>query len=475
MTDQTNHSLPAERSKGTRQSGGRLARLSRWAFAIRASDARGTALVKTVTRVLLIMMQEFKTAHISIRAASLTYAIILSMVPMLAMSTAVLKGLGSDNQLKQVAERFIDQLEPDPPASSWPAGENGTGTDTSNSLTGHLRNAVDTIFDYVDKTNFAAIGIFGIIGLLVAVVLVLGTVENAMNAIWHTEKGRSLFRKIMDYLALLILLPISINAALAGDAILESQKIMGYINTIIPADWVVKMLLKLLPFLFVVISLMVMYLFFPHTKVKTYAALSGALFASVFWFIVQKIYIVLQIGVANYNAIYGSFATVPLFLIWLQIGWTFILLGATLAYAIQNRNHYRRPGADISPQRQLQLALDILDTVYANFAARSTTSLVDLAERIPQVRQQDIASVSRQLVAGNILWQQGDVDEVTLVPATPAEKLHPGEVVQVILGSEPLPSPGGRLACRALTAAGEAIKDHPFFGQDHTVEKSHGT
>jgi len=226
------------------------------------------------------------------------------------------------------------------------------------SLNSHLHNAAETIFNYVEKTNFAALGAFGIAGLLIVVILVFSSVEDAMNAIWHTDRGRSLFRKIMDYLALLILLPISINLALAGEAILESPAIMGYISTFIPAPWAVQMLLKLLPFVIITLSLMMMYLFFPHVKVKTFPACCGAVFASLFWFIFQRAYVVLQIGVAKYNAIYGSFATIPLFMVWINLGWTFILLGSVLAYAIQHRNQYRLPGTEpqSTPRRALQCA-----------------------------------------------------------------------------------------------------------------------
>ncbi|MCW5208965.1 YihY/virulence factor BrkB family protein, partial [Desulfobulbus sp. US1] len=107
------------------------------------------------------------------------------------------------------------------------------------------------------------------------VIMVLSSVEDAMNAIWHTRRGRSLFRKIMDYLALLVLLPISVNIALAGDAILESPKIMEYITTFIPSAWVVQMLLKLLPFIFITLSLMMMYLFFPMLRLKRQRPFAG--------------------------------------------------------------------------------------------------------------------------------------------------------------------------------------------------------
>jgi membrane protein len=288
----------------------KVGRIQKWAFRLKRGENKLVGTLRSWFRVFFIMTHEFSETAITLRASALTYSIVLSMVPILAMSTAVLKGLGSDNQLKTAAYRLIDQLEPENPQeqtlserplfpeesatqeeAASPAGDEEKETvDTSakQSLTSHLRNAVDTIFNYVDRTNFAAIGAFGIVGLLLAVIIVLSTIENAMNEIWHTKQGRSLFRKVMDYLALLILLPISINVALAGDAVLESSRIMSYLHTFIPSPWAVKMLLKLLPFLFVVLTLTLMYQFFPNVRVKTHAAFAGALFAGFFWFAVQR-------------------------------------------------------------------------------------------------------------------------------------------------------------------------------------------
>ena len=104
-------------------------------------------------------------------------------------------------------------------------------------------------------------------------------------------------------------------------------------------------------------------MFFPSDKVKTAPALIGAIFATSFWFLFQRLYIVLQVGVSRYNAIYGSFATIPLILIWLNLGIIFILLGASLTHAIQYRHHYNPTSRNLSPQRQLQLAFDILAIV----------------------------------------------------------------------------------------------------------------
>jgi len=476
-------------SQGAKEGG-----IKKWAFRVNRGENKLVGALRGWFRIFFIMVHEFSETAILIRASALTYSIVLSMVPILAMSTAVLKGLGSANELKTAAYRLIDQLEPEqlqeqqPTPEKLPAtikeGEENPGkvaaepdkdvmppqiegntvkpaSSGGQSMTSHLRNAVDTIFAYVDRTNFAALGAFGIVGLLLAVVLLLSTIENAMNVIWHTKQGRSLFRKIMDYLALLILLPISINLALAGDTVLESPKMLSYLHTFMPSAWTVKMLLKILPFLFVILTLMVMYQFFPNVRVKSHAAFAGALFAGFFWFMVQRLYLTLQIGVANYNAIYGSFATVPLFLIWIQLGWTFILLGATLAYAVQNRHQYYLPGAQSSPQRNLQLAFDILNTIYDNFAHKKPTSLDDLALANEGDHPGDIQDILKRLVNGGLLHRTED-NGTGYIPVTSAENIEAREVVQLILGHEKIPTVGGQFSREVIKAAEAAIPKDAF-------------
>ncbi len=446
-------------------------RLVHWAFDREHGKSSGTDTIRSIVRVLVIMVKEFVNTNITLRASALTFTIILSLVPLLAMSTAILKGLGSGDQLQTVAYRLIDQLDPQyqpakpgsatrqnslPPADS--TDQAGAATTTPEpSLNTHLHNTVDTIFNYVDNTNFAALGAFGIAGLLIAVIMVFSSMENAMNSIWHTRRGRSLFRKIMDYLALLILLPISINIAIAGDAILESPRIMGYISTVIPSDWVVQMLFTLLPFAFITLSLMLMYLFFPHVRVKTFPAFCGAVFASIFWFIVQRAYIVLQIGVAKYNAIYGSFATVPLLLIWMQLGWTFILLGAVLAYAIQNRNHYRLPSTGCTAQLALQRAFDVLLSVYSNFAVARPTTPEQLLQSCPGENRVELDRTVDLLISGGLLHRIHENGSAELMPSLPAEKVTAGEIVRIVLGQDQeVNTPGGTLADQIIRAAEKA-------------------
>lgn len=438
-----------------------LQRSHQWAFSPSPSTNRGVDFFRICLRIFLIMYQDFFHTHLAIRASALTYSIVLSLVPILALSTAILKGLGNEEQLKLAAIRVIEQTET-PPSLLKKEDKIPDIDQAQVSLTAHLHHAVDVIFQYVDRTNFAALGILGVIGLFGSVILVLSSIENAMNAIWHTHKDRSIFKTIMDYLALLILLPISLNIALAAEAVLASKKIMSHINVIIPTAWAVTFLIKLVPFAFIVLTLMIMYLFFPHVKVKTGSALAGAVFASIFWFIFQKIYITLQIGVAGYNAIYGSFATIPLFLIWLQIGWTFILLGASLAHAIQHHHHYCFSTSTLSPQQRLQTAFDILLTVYGNFEKRLPTPLALLNKKFPN-RYAEIKAVTTQLINGHLLCYKGSAHEKMLIPVTSAEKLRASEVVRLIFGGEVAPTTGGHLAAQAVEAAKNAVHSNHFI------------
>ena len=307
--------------------------------------------LRVVIRIHLIVFQEFQRDVITLRASALTFTVVLSLVPMLALGTAVLKGLGAGDEMRGVAYKFIDQLE-----LSVAPGEESEGqitsdagpvlahkpdTDTATAvkpapkgLTIHLRKAVDQVFGYVDRTNFATLGAFGILGLVIAAIFVLGSIEQAMNAIWQAESSRPIGRKIMDYLALMILLPVSINTVMAAMATLQSQALLVRLHGILPGTWIVPLLLNMVPIVLLVATFTILYRFLPNTKVNISSALVGGVFGGIGWLLIQVIYIKLQIGVARYNAIYGSFATLPFFLIWMQMGWVVFLAGAEMAFAV---------------------------------------------------------------------------------------------------------------------------------------------
>ncbi len=395
----------------------------------------------TITRVLLIFVQEFKRNKLSLRSGALTYTILLSMVPMLALSTAVVKGLGGSNQLRQVVYSYIETLdsststqqEEQSPDLNTESQRTSRSAEASSNLTEHIYSAADKLFAYVERTNFATLGTIGVVGIFISVILMLSTVEIAMNSIWHVSSGRSFFRKITDYLTLIILFPLSINIGFAASAILKNPTLFTKINQLLPIVWIQAFFLKLVPVFFITLTFFVTYLFFPNTKVQKAPAFIGALMAGFFWINAQNIYFHLQIGVANYNAIYGSFATLPLLLIWLYVGWFFILAGALLAYAIQNRDSYQLVSKPSTPAQLLASAFDTLSHVYSRFDNRTPVTVADINHKLTQYDPSTISQTVSLLAAANLIRLHGDDQQ--LLPAAPADKTNHNDIIMAVFGT----------------------------------------
>lgn len=441
-------------------------RLSAWLWQGPAGrQPRHLGHLRALLRTILIFIREFDRDRIPLRASALTFTIILSLVPFLALGTAVLKGLGAGDQMRLAAHRMIEQMEssaaildsyhidrgePAPgPEASRPAGENVTGS-------AHLHRAVDQIFDYVERTDFATIGTFGIVGLVIAVVSVLGGIEKSMNAIWNAPDTRPLGRRFLDYLALIILLPLAINLALATEATLQSETLLARLQTFLPLG-ALQLLLNLMPLALLVGTFTILYRFLPNTKVKLTSALVGGLFGGVLWLLTQALYLKLQIGVARYNAIYGSFATFPLFLIWLQLCWIIFLSGAEMAFVVQFQAKYRPDGdRQRLPLTRLALAFAIIDIVHRNFKARRLTELAALSEELSEP-ESVVEQVARLLTEADILRPAADIENCYLLGAS-LEKLNPAEILDLVLGTEVPPVRGSSLAIEAMEAARQAVR-----------------
>ncbi len=437
----------------------RRSMLKAWADAQSDKSTSAQGLLRMVVRLILITAGEFSHNALSLRSAALTYTVLLSLVPILAMSTALVKGLGGDDQLRKVAYSYIETLmdKSDDSVSHYKtAPDSGEILQPKGDvkLTEHLRSAVDQLFSYVDNTNFAALGSIGVIGILLSVIFVLSYIEEAMNDIWKVTSGRSLLRKIADYLTLLILLPISINVAFAASAMLQSPSMIAKLDILLPFAWLQTLLLKALPVAVITLTFYVMYIFFPNTKVKTLPALLGAGLAAFLWTLAQNIYIALQIGVANYNAIYGSFATLPLFLVWIYLGWLFILTGAQVAYACQNIASYRLLPLAAVPSLKLAAAFDIMDCIVSAFDDGKAITSENLAEYLPGSQRAVTTEVVTKLrEAGLLHVSQSDK---RLLPASTGKGFNYQEVVAVILGTDTTDTGGGARSTRAMAAAASA-------------------
>lgn len=451
-----------------------------WVWQSRKKDESPTErFLKVFLRIIFIVVRESQSDRITLRASALTFTVVLSLVPMLALGTAVLKGLGAGDQMRQAAYSLIEQFDAGPTDSAEPAGtpllpekpaaaaENNTAPISpaatekgrqGNSpqaqpagLTSHLKKAVDQIFDYVDRTDFTTLGTFGILGMVLAALGLLSSIERSMNAVWQTTTGRAFGRKIIDYMALMILLPISVNLALATSASLQSSALYSHIQNILPVLWVQKLLFKALPIGILVITFSLLYQFLPNTRVGYLPALGGGLFGGLTWFWVQVIYVKLQIGVAKYNAIYGSFATLPLFFLWIYIAWVIFLLGAEFSFAFQTWRQYQWKSRIITPAARLAIAFDIMDAAIADYKNRKLTDRKSLAAAIDQT-EKTVAIIVNELIRGGLLRKVNGKLE-GYIPAAPKENLKPSEIMDIILGRELPDVRGCDLTGRAMEAA----------------------
>ncbi len=424
-------------------------------------------------RILIITCKEFAGNELNIRASALTYTILLSLVPMLALSTAVVKGLGGDNQLRTAVFSYIDTLDQTTPLATAglsnlpmvhqdPAPTALAKEKDENSPTEQFREVAEQIFNYVDRTNFAALGTIGVLGVLLSAILVLSNIEMSMNTIWHVQAGRSLLRKVTDYLTLLILLPISINLGFVANTVLKNDNILLNLMSFLPSAWVQTALLLLAPLSFIVLTFFVMYIFFPNTKVKTRPALIGASFAGTLWFITQNFYIGLQIGVSKYNAIYGSFATLPLFLVWMFVGWVFILLGAQIAFACQKHGSYQLRKLNSSPMEMLSAAYDILVICIQAYDNKEKLRKKQLPARCPTYSAELLFLCLQKLVDADILLLS---KKERILPGAPSEKIVYHEIISAILGDNFPHTAGGAKAAKLLHSA-EKIFDSKLLAPE---------
>ena len=446
-----------------------------------AASAPGIGLLRNTLRIIFIVIRESKDDRITLRASALTFTVVLSLVPMLALGTAVLKGLGAGDQMRQAAYSFIQQFEtngdqtvaiPETPAEQTgkenmeqsrarpaiPEKQAAAGTEKHPAaLTSHLQRAVDQVFNYVERTNFATLGTFGIIGMVLAALGVLGSIEQSMNTIWQTTTGRALGRKLIDYMALMILLPVSVNLALAAAATLQSPALHSQFQDILPMFLFEKFLFKILPITVLVITFLLLYQFLPNTRVGFIPALAGGLFGGLSWYWVQVMYVKLQIGVAKYNAIYGSFATLPLFFLWIYVAWVVFLLGAEVAFAFQTWRQYQWLNVIITPAARLAMAFDIMEAALADYTVRKITDRKSLAHTLNQT-EKGIAVILADLVNGGLLRRvEGKLEGY--VPAAPMNELKPSEIMDIILGKDLPDVKGCDLARQALQAARSTL-DH---------------
>lgn len=252
----------------------------------------------------------------TLRAAALTFTTLLSLIPFLAIAFSVLKGFGVQNFL----EPFLLQVA------------------------GDSQETVTRIISYVNNTNVKSMGAVGLLVLVLTVISLLEGIEEAFNSIWGVRQSRPFKRRFSDYLSVVVVGPILLLVATSMTSTLQSQWLVTWLIQHTYLGDTILLLFRMVPYLFIWLAMIFLYIFIPNTKVRFGSAVLGGVLAGTAWQIAQWGYFYFQVGVANYNAIYGTMSALPIFLVWMYTSWLIVLFGLEVVYAHQ----YRVPRAALS-------------------------------------------------------------------------------------------------------------------------------
>lgn len=280
-------------------------------------------------RVCALVVKGFKEDKCPLHASALTYISVMALVPFLVILFAIAKGVGLERASGMLLEKTAEMPEA-------------------------FQQAMVNIITTVESASAGAIGgIGGIIFMWVAIKM-LSNIEETFNTVWGVKNSRTLIDKIRNYIVIMVVAPILLIVATSAQPV-----IIGFTSKL---EWMgpfLKLGLQAVPVLTMACAFCVVYMFLPNTKVQIGPAFSGALTAALLSVIFQFAIIKLGVGVSKYNKIYGALAAIPFFLFWVQMSWMILLMGAEVAFSVQNAGTYAREQFAVTPSTRSRLCLAV--------------------------------------------------------------------------------------------------------------------
>jgi membrane protein len=332
-----------------------------------------------IARVLHMLVRELLGGQLNLRAMSLVYTTLLSLVPLLAVSFSVLKELGVHNQVEPMLYNFLKPLGP------------GGG------------ELAEMIVGFVDNIEVGVLGSVGVVLLIYTVIALLQKIESAFNYVWQVEHLRPIVRRISSYLGVVLIGPVMLFIAtvLSSDIARHLVAIKPFAAVLLSAgEW--------LPYFLVCLAFTIIYILIPNTRVQVRAALVGGVIAGILWKFTGWGFSVFIASSSKYAAIYSSFAIFILLLIWLYMNWLILLVGSQIAFFVQYPKYMtlHREQLVLSNRLRERLAVQIMYLIARDFYHhRPAWSLDALVEELDLPRE----SVQRVV---SILVEYGYLTEI---------------------------------------------------------------
>lgn len=357
-------------------------------------------LMVEVVKKVLLAVRFFTAKRVMTKASALTYSTLLAIVPILAVVFAIARGFGYN---KYIEVWFRDALSSQPQAAEIIIG-------FVNSYLVHTQSGI-----------FLGIGL---LFMLYTVLMLVSNIEDTFNEIWQVKKSRSVLRTFTDYLAMFFIFPILIVVS-SGLSIFIAT-VAGRMPDFLMLDKAVRVLIDLVPYVLMAGLFIALYVFMPNTRVKLKSVVVPGILAGIAMQGLQFVYIHSQIFLSSYNAIYGSFAALPLFMLWLQISWTICLFGAELCYTNQNLDFYDYDAhsGEISHRYRLMLCALLMSRICRRFAAgKKPYSVMELRQETT-IPIRFVTDLLFELIDAGLLTEVTSDEKSEESRFMPAEDIH---------------------------------------------------
>jgi len=365
-----------------------------------------------VGRTAYAMARDVLSGQLTLHAMSLVYTTLLSVVPLLALSFSVLKALGVHQKMEPFLFQFFQ-----------PLGAEGV-------------DLAEKILGFVDNMKVGVLGSVGLALLVYTVVSLLQKIERSFNMIWRVPDMRSMAQRFSNYLSVIMVGPLLMVSAIGISATIFSSTFMQALIAIEPFGSLILVISRFTPFFLVVGAFTFVYIFMPNTRVKLRYAFIGGLIAGVSWQAAGMLFASFVAGSARYAAIYSSFAIGIILLIWIYLNWMILLLGASLAFYLQNPGSVaKRREVQLAPELQERVGLAIMWMVAKPFSEGKPAPQQEVMEHHLRVPGEVTRALSDKLIRAGLLslaGRQGD----KLVPGRALDLITVGEVLKVVRHDE---------------------------------------
>lgn len=361
-----------------------------------------------VTKMLSFTVREVHENELTLRAMSLVYTTLLSMVPLLALAFSVLKAFGVvDTQLEPLLMRFLA-----------PLGEQG-------------HEIAQRVMEFVSNMRVGVLGVVGLVILVWTVFFLIKKIDDTLNIIWNVKHGRNLVRRFSNYISLTLIGPVFLFVAMALTASFASNTLVMKLMEIEPVGTLLTIWGQIVPYIIVSLIFTLIYIVVPNTKVNFGSALIGGTIAGVSWQAVGNLFAYSVASSAKYFAIYSSFAVLILFMMWLYISWLILLVGGQISYCHQNINLFGQK-IDISNiGSSLREKLSILVMFLAGKDFYSDEANISLMEIVEKTRMpyDVVYKTVEDLVEAGLLTETAD-EPPRYIPARDMGTIKLSEIVR---------------------------------------------